>query len=230
MGAERLTSAAKQAERRPAATRSSEATKKRILDAAESEFAAKGFDGARLGNIARVAGVQQALIHHYFADKDGLYREVLAHGLAAMSAEGWQILRRLAKDKDVAKIRPLVEAFAEMLVRFYGTHGALLAILRHDAESESDRAAVATAIVADHVKPVFDAVVAYIEALKRGKKIRKDVHARHLCVSALAMASITTQDERMLRGMWPIDLRSEGFLAERKHEIVEMVLARMLVS
>jgi AcrR family transcriptional regulator len=174
--------------------------------------------------------VQQALIHHYFADKDGLYRDVLAQGLAAMSAEGWQILQRLAKDKDAANIRPLVEAFADMLVRFYTTHSSLLAILRHDVESDSDRTAVATQIIADHVKPVFDAVVAYIDALKRGKKIRKDVHARHLCISALAMASITTQEEQMLRGVWPIDIRSEAFLAERKREIVEMVLARIVVS
>src|SRR3954451_22138381 len=40
-------------------------TKRRILHAAEREFAAKGFDGARLGIIARAADVQQALIHHY---------------------------------------------------------------------------------------------------------------------------------------------------------------------
>ena len=58
--------------------RNADATKARLLAAAESEFAAKGFDGARLGNIAKAAGVQQALIHHYFADKEGLYREVLA--------------------------------------------------------------------------------------------------------------------------------------------------------
>ena len=70
-------------------------TKRRILDSAEGEFAAKGFDGARLGNIARAADVQQALIHHYFADKGGLYRDVIGRALGGMSAESLGILAGL---------------------------------------------------------------------------------------------------------------------------------------
>src|SRR5262245_18089884 len=70
-------------------------TRRRILEAAEVEFAAKGFDGARLGSIARAAEVQQALIHHYFEDKAGLYRAVIAGALDALSAEGWDILAQV---------------------------------------------------------------------------------------------------------------------------------------
>ncbi len=73
-----------------------EATKLRILDAGESEFAARGFHGARLANIARAAGVQQALIHHYFADKDGLYRAIVERGVAAMTSDAWEILEKRA--------------------------------------------------------------------------------------------------------------------------------------
>ena len=49
--------------------------KERILRAAEKEFSAKGFDGARLSAIAKEADVQQALIHHYFEDKERLHAE-----------------------------------------------------------------------------------------------------------------------------------------------------------
>ena len=72
-------------------------TRKRILDAAEAEFAAKGFDGARLGTIARGAKVQQALIHHHFEDKAGLYRDVIDRALSAMTTEGWDILARTVR-------------------------------------------------------------------------------------------------------------------------------------
>jgi AcrR family transcriptional regulator len=52
-------------------------TKDRILFAAKKEFAEKGFDGARMGSIAKRACANQALLHYYFEGKDKLYEEVL---------------------------------------------------------------------------------------------------------------------------------------------------------
>jgi AcrR family transcriptional regulator len=56
--------------------RDPERTKARILDAAVEEFAAKGFAGARVSEIAKRAGVNQQLIAYYFDGKEGLYREI----------------------------------------------------------------------------------------------------------------------------------------------------------
>jgi TetR/AcrR family transcriptional regulator len=56
--------------------RDPERTKARILDAATAEFAAKGFAGARVSEIAARAGVNQQLIAYYFDGKEGLHREV----------------------------------------------------------------------------------------------------------------------------------------------------------
>jgi AcrR family transcriptional regulator len=52
-------------------------TKDRILFAAKKEFAEKGFDGARMGSIAKRACANQALLHYYFEGKDKLYEEVI---------------------------------------------------------------------------------------------------------------------------------------------------------
>src|SRR5277367_6341172 len=83
--------------------RGGEATRQKILQAGELEFAAKGFDGARLASIARTADVPQALIHHYFADKAGLYRAVFERVLTTMAAAGWQILETKAPPKKRGK-------------------------------------------------------------------------------------------------------------------------------
>lgn len=48
----------------------------RILDAAVEVFSAKGFDGARVSEIAKRAGVNQQLISYYFDGKQGLYQEI----------------------------------------------------------------------------------------------------------------------------------------------------------
>ncbi|PRY60930.1 TetR/AcrR family transcriptional regulator [Glycomyces artemisiae] len=54
--------------------RDAERTKAKLLDAALTEFAAHGFDGARVGAIAERAGVNKQLVSYYFGGKEGLYR------------------------------------------------------------------------------------------------------------------------------------------------------------
>ncbi|QYC45709.1 HTH-type transcriptional repressor AcnR [Nonomuraea coxensis DSM 45129] len=48
-------------------------TRGEILTAARRVFAEKGFDKATVRGIAREAGVDPALVHHYFATKEGIF-------------------------------------------------------------------------------------------------------------------------------------------------------------
>lgn len=52
-------------------------TKGAILEAARSVFAEHGYDGASIRAIAERAGVDPALVHHYFGTKEELFREVV---------------------------------------------------------------------------------------------------------------------------------------------------------
>ena len=52
-------------------------TEKAILDAAQREFAEKGFHGARMQTIANRAGANKALLHYYFRTKEQLYLRAL---------------------------------------------------------------------------------------------------------------------------------------------------------
>jgi len=58
-----------------------------ILAAAKSEFAARGFQGARTASIAERAGVNKALIHYYFKNKENLYLEILERGIGKVNAD-----------------------------------------------------------------------------------------------------------------------------------------------
>ena len=58
-------------------TRNPEATKNKILDAAEAEFAVTGLIAARTEAIAAQTGVTKAMIYYYFQSKEELYRAVL---------------------------------------------------------------------------------------------------------------------------------------------------------
>lgn len=48
-------------------------TRERILEAAGEEFFSKGFAGARTVEIARLAGVNHAMVHYYFQTKENLF-------------------------------------------------------------------------------------------------------------------------------------------------------------
>jgi AcrR family transcriptional regulator len=55
-----------------------EDTRGRILEAAREQFASVGYDGASMRAIARAAGVDAALVHHYFEGKPELFVAALA--------------------------------------------------------------------------------------------------------------------------------------------------------
>jgi len=69
-------------------TRNPQRTRQRILQAAFKEFAAKGFAGARVDNIARRASINKRMLYHYFGDKEALFREVLRRKIEQRQAWG----------------------------------------------------------------------------------------------------------------------------------------------
>lgn len=58
---------------RPGRRPGSADTRGEILDAARAEFASRGFEKATMRGIARAAGVDSALVHHYFGSKDQVF-------------------------------------------------------------------------------------------------------------------------------------------------------------
>jgi AcrR family transcriptional regulator len=61
----------------------------RILEAAVRVFARQGFDGTRMADVAREAGVAYGLVYHYFGSKDAVlqavFREAWGRLLAAVA-------------------------------------------------------------------------------------------------------------------------------------------------
>lgn len=59
--------------------RDAERSRQRLIAAALDEFAAKGYAGARVKEIAARAGLNQQLITYYFGGKEGLYKALQEH-------------------------------------------------------------------------------------------------------------------------------------------------------
>jgi AcrR family transcriptional regulator len=59
-------------------------TKQRLLDTAAAEFAARGFDGAKVDRIAARARVNKAMLYYHFPSKAGLYLAILREQFGAL--------------------------------------------------------------------------------------------------------------------------------------------------
>lgn len=104
-------------------TRKGAATKSRILDAAETLFAARGLIGTSIRDIAELAEVEQGLISYYFKSKDELFREVVARCIIGALAVQSSALDDLLHG-DVAQT-------AEAILHVY-TESALQPLMRGD--------------------------------------------------------------------------------------------------
>lgn len=55
-----------------------------ILEAAREIFIKKGFDGARMQDIADRAGINKALLHYYYRSKEKLFEQIFAESFKQM--------------------------------------------------------------------------------------------------------------------------------------------------
>ena len=62
---------------RPSRTQPAEERRSAILAAALEEFTARGFEGARLDDVAKRAGIAKGTIYLYFADKQALFQDLV---------------------------------------------------------------------------------------------------------------------------------------------------------
>jgi AcrR family transcriptional regulator len=116
------------------------AKRRQILEGARKVFLARGFDGASMGEIAKVAGVSKGTLYVYFDSKESLFealtteeKQGLAEVLFKLDAEdpdvrgvlrklGLSYLRRMGKSEHISSIRMVMgaaEKFPRLGQAFY---------------------------------------------------------------------------------------------------------------
>ena len=102
-------------------------TRAEVLAAARASFGEKGFRGTTIRGVASAAGVDPALVHHYFGTKDDLFvaalqipvdpREVMAPVVAAgPDGAGERLLRTFLGVWDDPEVQPGLLALARSVM------------------------------------------------------------------------------------------------------------------
>jgi AcrR family transcriptional regulator len=132
-------------------------TRDAVFASAASFFSSRGFDGVRMDDIARDAGVNKAMIYYHFADKLALYRTIVADGLQTMSA----IVGGIAASNATPSHK--LDRFIEAFVRMTELRPWMPAIMLREIAEGAPRLDAATLV---HMRAV---VGAFASILKQGQ-------------------------------------------------------------
>ncbi|WP_043623961.1 TetR/AcrR family transcriptional regulator [Nonomuraea candida] len=182
--------------------RDSERTKARILGAALEEFAAKGFAGARVSEIAARAGVNKQLISYYFGGKEGLYQALTAR---------WQAEESVFADRAV----PLGELVADY-VRANVAHrdyGRLM-LWRSLTETEPPDPAFVADVRRD---------VEHLRRRQADGELPADLDPAATLVALFAVAAAGISFPQLIRAVMDRDPDSPEFAEHYAREIAKLV-------
>lgn len=163
--------------------------KNAILSAAEEVFALQGYNGARTAAIAKKAGVNKALIHYYFTNKETLYHAVMDRLLFEMVEIVQGILKKGLKGKK------LIDGLFNALFDYASKH-------RHFTKLTSVKNAGPQSYYLENTlknffKPLFDRAVDFLDREARAKKVASIDSSHFIITMYLALHTYFSEDEIM---------------------------------
>jgi AcrR family transcriptional regulator len=149
------TALAKASTRSRRALRKGERTAERILDAAESLFAAQGYAGTTLRDVAGAVGVRIPSLYNHFPSKEALYAAVLERGIGpVLSALQEYVESRVRGRPDTAR---LLERVMEVLAH----RPDLARLVQHETLTGGERL---SPLLREWFRPIFSRARESIDA------------------------------------------------------------------
>ncbi|WP_439124816.1 TetR family transcriptional regulator [Marivita sp.] len=197
-------------------SRDPERTKGEILHAALAEFAAHGYDGAKVQKISESAGCNPRLIYHYYDNKECLYLAVLRHIYAEIRAREDELrLEALPPDQAIVRL-------AELTFDFFQSNTVFLSITR----SENLLGGRFIAQMPEIQKMSTPFLNKISDVLKRGHAegvFRDGIDALQLYVSIVALSAHHINASHTLSATFGTDVSKQEWRQTRKLHVVEMI-------
>lgn len=190
-------------------------TEDRILDAAKEVFLSKGFDGARMQEIADTAGINKALLHYYFRSKEKLFEAVFEEVLQHL---GPVILEFVNEPIPLeVKVWRFVDNYIEIIKKNPKMPLFILNELRVNPDRVLNYLNIPLLMDVDSLQEQLN------QETERGRF--KWVDARHFVVNMISMTLFPFIGRPMIETILHIDHADwNGFLNERKKIIPQTIM------
>jgi AcrR family transcriptional regulator len=155
-----------------------ELTAQRILDAAESVFAKKGYDASSLREIAVLVGIREPGLYNHFGGKGEIYAAVLERGLSPMLRA---MQRHLDQPDGLQAYARLPEVMTDLLL----DHPAMAALFQQALQGDVE--SVGNQLIQDWMDRLFSQGIEIMEAMGYENVDRAD-----LALQTIAMFNLCT--------------------------------------
>jgi AcrR family transcriptional regulator len=168
--------------------RDAERTRAEIIEVATREFADKGYDGARVDEIAAKMSTTKRMIYYYFGNKERLYVEVLEHAYTG--------IRAIEQQLDVEHLDP-AEAMRQLAALTFDHHESHPNFIRLVSIENIHRAGhiARSTVLSGLANPALDVLARILDRGHAAGAFRGDVDPLdiHMVISAFCVFRIANQ-------------------------------------
>ena len=192
-------------------------TEDKILAAAKRIFLQHGYAGARMQDIADAAGINKAMLHYYFRNKDKMFEMIFVQSLQKMIPTINQVLD---SDEDLfEKIRKFVLAYTTKL-----SENPYLPLFITNELSKNPEKLINLMLNSAQDKPHFVKFISDIQLAVNNGSIRK-ISPVNLFINIMSMCIYPYLAKPMMQVFLQMDeLQYTIMLEQRKHEVADFII------
>ena len=194
--------------------RKGELTAERILDAAESLFAERGYAGTTLRDVASAVELRIPSIYNHFPSKEALYSAVLERGIRP-------VLELLAEFIELDPEQRIAGQLVERVMALLARRPALPRLIQHETLSGGEHL---TPMLRDWIRPIFARANQMIQLHPSAERWESEQHPLlvlalyHVVVGYFTLAPLYKE-------LGGVDLVSQPALAAQTRFMTELIAA-----
>ena len=191
-------------------------TEQRILDAAHAVFVRRGTAGARMQEIAAEAGVNQALLHYYFRNKEQLARAAFERAAKGFMPAVVRVIGAGGSLED--KVQRIIDLELDHLSRAPYLPGYIIGEVTHHPERAAQLIAAVTGLTPKKLGPRVLGTLRRQIAARVKTRVMRPIAPESFVVNLMALCIFPFAVRPMIQAMLGMDDRAFRQFITRRHE------------